>query len=293
MQSRTINRRKRLLKIGGLSFWAGLVSVFLLWQAITYSGLIALIGEWQFNVLGKYFPAFTYILLVFLLVVPGWLLFRRPRARGDREIFAVRTLRSARGFERLLFGVAAGLAGAALIAVVTIALLPTANGPRQQIALDAPPVTKPSEGATTLTGTILFERTAAFDEEFLLLRRHWRFAPLVAPGSADENYQYFVELPAVTKPGQPYSVPRAMTGVLRHGGLPGEVIRLYRYAGARVEEPYYVLFADAGSVRWPHWQVAAQLALGSVLFAALALWQRRRVRKLTEAVAKINETVTV
>jgi hypothetical protein len=292
MQSRTKNRRKRLLKVGGLSFWAGLVSVFLLWQAITYSGLIALIGEWQFNVLGRYFPAFTYILLVVLLVVPGWLLFRRPRARGDREIWATRTLRSARGFQRLLFGVAAGLGLAALISVITIAFLPTANGPRQEIALQALPVTKLREGATTLRGTVQFERTAAFDEEFLVFRRHWRFAPMVSAGTDNDDYQFFVELPPITKPGQVYSVPRAMTGVLRHGGLPGEVIRLYRYSGARVEEPYYVLFADGASVRWPHWQVAAQLALGAILFAGLGLWQRRRFHRLNETIDKANATLT-
>ena len=71
-----------------------------------------------------------------------------------------------------------------------------------------------------------------------------------------------------------------MTGNLRRSGLPGEIIRLYRYAGARVETPYYVLLTDTAAVRWPYLQVAIQTALAAILFFLAAGWQWFRLRRM-------------
>jgi hypothetical protein len=102
---------------------------------------------------------------------------------------------------------------------------------------------------------------------------------MVPPGNATPDYQYFVELPPAATPElQPART--SMTGNLRRGSLPGEVIRLYRYAGARVETPYYVLLANTEAVRWPYLQVAIQTALASIVFFLAAGWQWFRVRRM-------------
>ncbi len=281
MAGRTISRRRQEIKSIGLSAWALFVALILLWQSVTYRGLIAFIGEWQFDTFGRYYPTLTYVLLVALLTSPALLVFRRPRRRPEERRHTA-TLRSALIFQRVMFGAAAFLAATAAISLLAMAFLPNDRGPIQVITLDNPPLTQPREGATTLSGSILYVRTAAFDEDLVVARHNMRFAPMIAPGDDGHDLQYFVELPPVTDAESRRAVV-SMTGILKQGGLPGEVIRLYRYAGHRVEKPYYVLFSRRSALWWPHLQVAAQFGLGAVGFLLIALWQRRRKARMTHA----------
>jgi hypothetical protein len=288
MRSRSRSRRRQAFKAGGLIFWAALVSVVLLWQVTNYRGVIALAAEWQFNIFGRYYPTLTFVLLVVLLVLPGLLIFRRPREPGTRELLPAATLRSARSFTRLLFGIAGGFWVAGAAAFLTILSLPDGAGPLQTVSLATPTVTLPHEGATTLIGEALFDRTVAIDEDLFVTRRSTRFAPIVAQGGNQQELSYFVELPLASEPTNG-AAPTSFTGILKRGGLPGELIRLYRYSGARVEEPYFVLFAGPEAMRWPHIQVALQLLLAGAIFFVMGLWQRRRVKRLMGSVSEVNQ----
>lgn len=285
MKSRSRSRRRQAFKAGGLSFWAALVSVFLLWQVTTYRGVIALVGEWQFNAFGHYYPTLTFVTLVVLLVMPGSLLFRRPREPGGRELLPAATLRSARSFTRLLFGIAGGLGLAGAIAFLTILMLPDDKGALQTVSLATPTLSLPHEGPTTIVGEALFDRTAAIDEDLFVTRHSTRFTPIVAHGSDQQDLSYFVEVPLANDVAQG-TVQTSFTGILKQGGLPGEIVRLYRYSGARVEEPYFVLFASPAAIRWTHIQVALELFLATAIFLVLALWQKRRAKRLADLFAQ-------
>jgi len=272
-------RRRRALRIGGLSLWAVIVTLIMLWQTVSYRGVVAVLAEWQFNMIGRYYPAVTYLIIVTLLILPGLLLFRRPQIDDRPDRLARAALRSGRRFLKFLSYVAAALAAVALASLVAMWWLPAMDGPLQVIDLSAPSPSSPREGPTVLKGAIAYDRTAAFDENLFIVARNSRFAPMLPPGSATPDYQFFVELPAAATPILKQA-QSSMKGNLRRGSLPGEVIRLYRYAGGRVEVPYYVLMADAEAVRWPYLQVAVQTAFAAILFFLAAGWQWFRVRRM-------------
>jgi hypothetical protein len=274
------SRRRKSGRIKALlfAFWVALVGVIALWQSINYDGVMAILAEWQFDTIGLYYPALTYVLVIALLTLPGYLLFLRPRARDGDETTEAHVLRSARTFLRALLGVAAGLGLAALAMLVAMAMLPGTSGLLQRIALDRALVALPREGLTELTGAIRYDRVVAFDTDQIVARRSARYAPMVAPGSLDRSLQFFVELPPVDSATRRGTT--TMTGILKRGALPGEVIQLYRYAGYRVETPFYVLHSDAASLQRPYLVVVTQLAIGILIALILAGFQWRRVRRL-------------
>lgn len=280
MARRMHSRRKRAMKLMVAVAWIAIVGLVLLWQAATYESAMSVAAEWQFDTIGRYYPVLSYLLIVLVLTLPVMLLFRRAPVTEGRLV-DVALLRSADTFSRALFG----LAGAALVLAVGILLsilwLPTDKGPLQEVVLDQA-VVLPREGLTRLTGTIAYDRTSAFDEDLILARRNRRFAPMTAPGPTATDLQFFVELPPanrLTRGGV-----RTMTGVLRRDGLPGEIVRLYRYAGYRVEEPLYVLYTGTRSLRWARFVIAAELLLGAALVGLLGVWQRRRTRRLMQLI---------
>lgn len=265
------------LKVLVFSIWVALVALYFLWETAHYRGLVALLGEWQFTNFGRYLPTFTYALVVFVLTVPGMLLFRRPRRSRSGEETA-RVIYSGTVFTRALAGVAGGLAIAAVVALLAMATLPSSQGPVQRVAVQPNNAAVAREGATELRGVVDYERTAAFDADLLASRYSRRFAPVLAPNQTATTLQYFVELPPVDGP---YDARMAtLTGVMRQGGLPGELIRLYRYAGYEIDRPYFVLFINPDTMRRPYLVAALQLAIGAILAAVLALLQRRRVQRL-------------
>lgn len=286
MATRVRRRRNPAIRIGLAAIWIAIVATVLLWQTATYESVMSVFAEWQFNAIGRYYPAFSYLLLTLLLTLPLLLLFARPRRTSQRPL-DVATLRSASTFSRALFSVAGALAVVAIGVLLSILRLPDDQGALQEVTLDQAVVVMPHEGLTRLTGAIAYDRTTAFDEELIVTRRSRRFAPITAPGADPTDIQFFVELPPATDANR--QGVRTMTGVLQRGGLPGEIIRLYRYAGHRVEDPYFVLFTGTRSVRWARFVIAGQLIAGALLVAGLAIWQRRRSRKLAESVRVENQ----
>ncbi len=266
---------------GGIIVWTGLVSLFFLWQIVQYQGVMAQFAEWQFYSFGHYYPSVTYLAIVVVLASPGLLLFLRVRHRESEQRLAEATLRSAIIFRRVVLGVAAACLVAAIATLLLLLTLPRAGGTQTRIDLSHPLLTLPHEGATTITGAVLYDRTAAFEEDLVVARRTLRFAPIVSPQSSSLDLQFFVELPseAVAQSGATSSV----SGVLRRNGLPGEIVQLFRYAGYRVEPPQYVVFASEATMRWPYFKVAGELGLVALLFLLVGLFQHRRIKWLDDA----------
>ena len=275
-------RDHRQILIGGVILWATFVSLFFMWQVVQYKGIMAQVAEWQFNSFGHYYSSATYLATVMLLAAPGLLLFLGVRHRGSDQRLAEATLRSAIIFRRTLLGVAAACLVAATVTLLLVLTLPRAVGTPNRIDLGQPVLSLPREGATTMTGAVLYDRTAAFEENVLVARHTLRFAPMVAPQPASADLQFFVELPSEAVPQ--IGAVSSMRGVLRRDGLPGEIVQLFRYAGYRVEPPHYVLFASEATMRWPYFKVAEELALVALLFLVLGFFQHRRTTRLDDAV---------
>ncbi|WP_375396515.1 hypothetical protein [uncultured Sphingomonas sp.] len=259
-----------------------LVALFLLWQTISYWGIMSLVGEWQFNAFGRHYPTFNYVFLVFILCLPGYFVFLRPSrvTATDRPEAAV--FRSARAFMVAVFATAIGLVLAAIVILFAMLLLPGNTGPMQRIDLAKPAVTLPRDGPTQVSGLVLYERTAGFDEDLILTRQTYRFAPVVGSRGAANELQIFVQLPPVDEATRGGLV--SITGILKRDGLPGEIVRLFRYAGFQVDRPHYVLFVDPAAMRWPYIMALVQFAVGAVLALCVGLFQRRRVRRIDTVV---------
>lgn len=273
LTTRTRRRRLANAKTTLLAVWIAAVGLFLLWEAAQYQGVMALISEWQFNAYGRQYPTFNYVALVFLLALPGYLLFRRRSTSDDAAI-----LRSARTLVKALLGAALGLGIAALVILVVMLFLPRSAGPAQRIDVSAPGFALPREGPTRMTGIVVYERTAGFDRDLLLTRRTFRFAPVVGNGERARDLRFFVQFSPVDAQTRQGSI--VLTGVLKRNGLPGEITRLFRYAGYDVAEPHFVLFQEASAMRWPYLITALQLAIAGLLALGAGLLQRRRARTL-------------
>lgn len=271
-----------------LPLWIVVVVGFFTWQAGTYRGVVALLAEWQFNEFGVYHPLLTFLLFVLLLAPLPFLFTRRHRkpvaassAIPAAEMLPVNTelsraIRRASRFLNVLVFVAVGCFVAALIAMVMILLLPNTQGPIQTITASTTVPAVPAQGLTELRGNIIYTRTSAFDEDLWLARRNVRFAPMVDPGADPSDIRYFIELSPTDGSSQAAAVS-ARQGILVKDALPGELFRLYRYAGFRVAPTHYVLFRSTATMRWPYlvWMlefVGASLIIG---LAAIAQWVRR------------------
>lgn len=261
-----------------------LMALVIVWQTVEYRGVIAVIAEWQFDVLGRYRPILTYLIIMTLLSVPLYLagFFQKQSTRRRAALPTRATRRALRlAWSLLLTGLT--LAIGAAVAYALIPTPPDLQSTRAHFTvstLGAPPT-----GPVTLEGDVMYDRTTALDERMWLLARSIRFAPVVVPGAGGRGgtLRYFVAFPA-TEAGKRAASPSGWTGVLRQGALPGEVVRLYRYAGYRVATPHYVLFTQPDMLTWSdrllafHLLVSALIALiGGMLQLAHA---RRMLREL-------------
>lgn len=277
---RALRRRRRVRAL--LAAWGAVAAAFLLWQTLTYRGLMALAAEWQFNTFGRYYPSLTYILLAALLASPVlWLLRGRRRAAVPDAVPAGVTALPGRGFIRSILGVAGGCFAACLVVLIAMASLPGDTGPVQRLVLGTPAATAPGTGPTILVGTVVRERTAGLNQELLVARRTMRFAPMLTPGAGQEPVRYFVEI----GPNEDAATLRPdglREGILRRHGLPGELEKLFGYAGFDAARPYYTLFATRAGLTWSYRVAATQLALGGLVclvVAGLLHLRRERLRR--------------
>lgn len=281
----TVRRRRgrRVVIARLLMAWILIISAYFLWQADHYSGLYAFFAEIQYEYLGQHWPILTFALLIILFGWPAaWLL--KSRRRGESRSLSDRYgreagIRTSENFRRVLFAVAGGLAGASAVTLIWTLALPHFTPPKTQITVGSSQSVEPPLGPLFLNGVTLYDRTSAFAQNLLVKTRGVRFAPIVAPGDRSGNIRYFVELlPQDAERQWDNPAVRHRAGLLRVNGLPGSIVRLYSYAGFRVEQPYYVLYADPRTIRWPYYVTAAQLAIAAFLSLIAALVQHRHVR---------------
>jgi len=285
-----------------LPLWIILVVAYFTWQSGTYRGVVALLAEWQFNEFGVYHPLLTFLLFVLLLAPLPYLFTRRRRKSPQASASAVpatdtvavradfsRAIRAASRFLNVLVYAAAGCFAAALIVAFMLLLLPTARGPIQRITASTSSPLVPTQGLTELRGGIIYTRTSAFDEDLWFVRRNVRFAPMVDPAADPSYIRYFLEL-SPTDGSADTAAVSARQGILVADGLPGELFRLYRYAGYRMTPRHYVLFRSAMTMRWPYLVWITEFVVAGLLFAVAALVQWFRRRRLITREQK-SETV--
>ena len=292
MEGAKIRRRSRLT-VWFARLWVALVSIVLLWQKVNYWGLFAFAAELQFNAFGSYRPAFTYLSLVALLCAPllllpfsRWRELRLKQASLSPDVRMSLMIGATSRWIKTSFGAAIAVAVVAFAIALSALLLPSANGPVSQITLsdEAAP---PPLGPVVLSGRLLSNKTSVFNEDFFVLRRNNRFAPMVAEGADQTVLHYFVELP-VGAPVVQKDAKGERKGILRRGGLPGELVRLYRYAGFRIDPNYHVLFSSPEAMRRTELTEAFELLLLAVflgLIGAVFAFRRQRLCKVAQGSA--------
>ncbi|WP_445192450.1 hypothetical protein ACT009_00455 [Sphingomonas sp. Tas61C01] len=269
-------RRLRLRHV--LAAWSIAVALVLLWQLLAYRGLMALAAEWEFDAFGRYYPALTYLLLVILLGSPIlWLL----RGRADEDL-------PGRTFIRALLGIAIGCAVGSAIAVATVIAQPADSGNPSRIVIGTPSADGKVTGAATLVGDVIEQRVAGLSENLFVARRSFRFAPIVSPGNrgGGETVRYFVEIDGRNTLARART-DGALRGILKPKALPGELVRLFRYAGTDVARDYQVLFATRDSLTWPYRVIAVELLLVALLCAIAAFGLHLHRERRRQAGGKI------
>jgi hypothetical protein len=267
----SLRRLKRRFRIDWLLMgWLFAVTLYFAWEAASYRGLYGRISEWQFVHFGHYSPILTFMLLVLLFGSPAlWILRFGSKRFGMSKAYRTRVTAETIGsrLRKALYIFSAGLAAASLATLVWTLTLPTFKPPYRIINVGGAGDQRPASGATMITGHINYLRTSAFAQDLIVTKRGVRFAPMEAPGRNDGTIRYFVELlPVARNAAPPVDEPvSTKAGILMPDALPGSIVRLYEYAGYKVERPYYVLFTNPHSMRWPYYLTAIQLALGALL----------------------------
>ena len=262
--------------------WALLVLIVLIWQFVTYRGIVEQLVEWQFTLIDFSFPVATILLLTLLLASPFlvvlFLRLREARRHSNTETPASAISRGA--IMQWFLAVITGLFAAA--AVVTAAFALT-FGSLQERAL---PVSwtnfdrgEVSEGPARLAGTLRLDRIAYFEDRFFVSGRTLWVAPLTRLGSP-ERLRVFAEIDQRL----PEPARRAeLTGVLRQESVPGELRQLYESAGYAVSEDAYLLFEDMDSARAPFWSATLDYAIASLVFLLFFAFNRQRLHRLRHA----------
>lgn len=278
--------------------WIAIVGLVLLRQAFGYIGLTSRVAEWEYETLGRYLPFLSLLMMIALFGAPAlivMLLLRRRERRKRRELWdrgetgkvAASILRTERTMFRLLLICGSAALLIALTALVLAFRLPT-NGQPQQ--LDARNAGQPREGPARLVGAALYRRTATFQQRIFFLKHTVQFVPVVDPRTPSV-VRFFAEvtpdrLEALNggRDNPPF------TGVLRRNALPGAVLKLFRYAGFRVDSPHHVLFASITTMRWRFYVVAIDAGLLALFLMLLALFQRRRLRQVEQRVRTLVQS---
>ncbi len=284
--------------LGALDFAGGLVvhvssgisalaAAFVLWQSLTYTGLVLRLGEWQFDRFERYFPTLTFIALTALFSLPALVALALVRRRdGDtpppEAVRRANAIDAATQLMRLLFAVGVVGVGAAIASLLMLVTLPTSAGAPRDVRVGTAEALAPEEGHVRLVGTIGVDRVARFDESLLVIRREIFVAPVIDRGQ-QAPLRYFVMLQPIDAQARRFAPVRP--GILRQAALPREIVHLYRRARYAVADTPYLLFASDRDLRWRYIVFAGEalvLALVALLFAEV---QRRRRDRLAREFA--------
>jgi len=314
------DRANRQLNMGSriLGLWLALVAFYFLSQALSYRGLVAELAEYQFTHFDRYWPTFTFAALTVLCTAPFlgilWLIRSRqkrserygPARVDDHRIMLGRLARLASFFG----GASIGCLICVGILVFQLLTLPSEGNAARSIVIGSPDATAPPDGRAVLTGWVDTGETAQFNEDLILVRRTFYFAPIRSGPKDKSPLRYFVQVrrddikaafnPIIFPLGDKrvrawrYRVKNIaftpyLDGVLQRGALPGEISNLYRYAGYEVDRDNYVLFASNEPIGWRLQMLAGEFLIVAVVTALLSLLfarRRRKVRKIARAHAE-------
>ncbi|MCJ2180059.1 hypothetical protein [Novosphingobium album (ex Hu et al. 2023)] len=272
--------------------WIALVALYFFWEAWTYSGTFAKLSEWQFGNFNKSWPTVTYAGLVLLFSLPGMLLLRRrknksPQPDDDASLDEAGTaaselaiaLKRATGLRKLLFYVGAASAISAFVSLAGLLFLPGFGPAQQVITVGTDTDGKIANGPTTLIGRAILSRTATMGQDFIILDKEARFAPIM-PKDDDGAVRYFVQLtPAETAGARSNDRLIKVSGVLLRNSLPGPLLRLYRNVGISVNDTHYVLYRYPATMRRPYILNAIQMGVVALIMFILWWFQNRHIRK--------------
>lgn len=284
-------RRRKAAAVVAVA-WTNLVLLYFLWETLAYRGLYAKISEWQFDQFGHYLPILTITALVLLFSAPAAWLTRAILRSVETTSLRRKVLVTSNRFRNLLLAMTAAMLVSSLGSFLWAFTLPSIKPPYQHVyASNDTRSVKP--GAATLSGYIVYSRTAAYTQRFLLKRRGVRFAPVISPGQQAPEIRYFIELAPsdvfIKETGQPISTRE---GALMKNALPGSIETLYQYAGYKVAKPYFILYTSEKTMRWPYYISAIQLLFISGLLAIAAAFQHRRTQWVSSNISQLKRRKT-
>ena len=270
--------------------WVGIAAIVIVWHIVRYTGIAFYAIELQYTQFGQAFPVLTLVPLVLLVGLPGLLLLwiRLPAEKAGKTVVLPVVDRAVAAEHRLLriLTVTAGLLllSAAVGFLLTL-MEPDAKGSRQD--LDARMAAMPREGHARLTGTVLYQRTATFEQDVLFLHRPIRFAPVIS--ASDRPVRFFVEItPERLEMLRRQGASVSFDGIIKRNALPGPVEQLFRYAGFQVDSPHYVLFASRTSVCMPIYVMILNALIAAACLGLLAAFQSYRFHKVRNLARRSN-----
>lgn len=306
-----------------LGLWLALVGYYFLRQALCYSGFIADLAEYQFLHFDRYWPTFTFLALTTLCTAPFFIILWAIRARQKRsERYGPARVDDQRimlGRVGRLQNFFAGMSLGCVICVGIIAFqiftLPSDAYEPRSIVIGSPDALGPADGRAVLTGAVDIGETAQFNEDLILVKRTFYFAPIRSGPQDKSPLKYFVQVRRDDVRGKgrfnPIVFPEGddkvrawrfrvrniaftpyVNGVLQRGALPGEIANLYRYAGYDVDRDNYVLFSSNEPIRWRLQMLAGEFLIAAILTALVALLFNRRRRKIHRIVRDQAEAAT-
>lgn len=305
-----------------LGLWLALVGYYFLRQALGYSGFVADLAEYQFLHFDRYWPTFTFLALTTLCTAPFFAILWVIRARqkrseryGPARIDDQRIMLGRVGrLQNFFAGMSAGCALCVAIIVFQILTLPSDSYAPRSIVIGSPDALGPADGRAVLTGSVDVAETAQFNEDLILVKRTFYFAPIRSGPHDPSPLKYFVQVRRDDARGKgrfnPIVFPEGddrvrawrfrvrgiaftpyVNGVLQRGALPGEIANLYRYAGYDVDRDNYVLFSSNEPIRWRLQMLAGEFLIAAVLAALVALFFTRRRGKIRRIVRETEEAV--
>lgn len=272
------------------ALWLALLAGMFVWQATQYHGIVALLAEWQYRVLDRYYPGITIAGLCLFFSVPLilmlLLLWRRWRKKNEEvgDPVAMMLVASQR-LKRWCNSLSVFAAAAALLVLVLAYFLPKEGMPVHLIDSRTAQNAKIPEGSATVIGLVDMEALVRFDDKVLLFHRRLYFAPVrYRVHGESQPARFFVQVDE--RADLPRHFVPLTSGVLAQSALPGDVAQLYQNIHYPVSERTYLLYKDGATLRWRYYMLASQIALVALLLK-LAGWREglrgRRIERRVKA----------
>lgn len=268
--------------------WICVTTLYFVNEALTSTGLVGWLNEWEFARFDRAYPALNIGLPVFILAVPLLFLW----LAGQREIRKTRetlgeepaAIASSTYLQHALMIVAGGLGTAAVIVLILGIAQPRFGAPPRMVVVGSPGSVSPVNGPTLLEGYALFNKSAILGQDKVVSDQDIWFAPMVAQPGPQSAISYFVALSHAEKAqAGNAAVGHRQAGILMRNRMPQSILNLYRAAGYRISPTNYVLFSSPSMMRNSYFLAAIQLALAGLFAMILSFFQHRHTEKTKKA----------